>query len=102
MDDLISRQEAIHKIADHHRMVSNIMGDCGFMSGLDKAIEIINDLPSAQKTGKWIDIQVSVSGDGRATCDQCGAVVHNSFSSSINFCPNCGCRMEEGGQDEVN
>ena len=92
MDDLISRQKAI-EVASR---------ECHELRGVFSDIEHgLKELPSAQKTGKWIDIQVSVSGDGRATCDQCGAVVHNSFSSSINFCPNCG-SYNGGEQDDNN
>lgn len=43
-----------------------------------------------RKKGKWINIHVSATGDSDAECDQCGAVVHNNFSTTVNFCPNCG------------
>lgn len=60
------------------------------------AVEILDQIdrePSAQperKKGKWINISISVSGDSSAECNRCGAIVHNSFADTINFCPNCG------------
>ena len=69
------------------------------MSDIDR--RIILDLPSAQRRGHWINIKISISGDSSAECSLCGAVVHNSFSNAINYCPNCGSRMDlESDEDE--
>jgi len=45
--------------------------------------------------GKWVNVKISISGDSSAECSLCGAVVHNNFSNTINFCPNCGADMRE-------
>ena len=46
------------------------------------------------KHGRWINISISANGgESSAECDLCGAVVHNNFSSIINYCPNCGAKM---------
>ena len=61
MSDLISRQAAIDAIKKHRQDVFVMMDDCGFLSGLAKAMEIISKLPSAQpeiircKDCKWKD-----------------------------------------------
>lgn len=39
-------------------------------------------VPSAQRTGKWID----------DNCSECGCYVHHG--DARNYCPNCGARME--------
>lgn len=45
--------------------------------------------------GMWINISISANGnESSAECDLCGARVHNNLSSVINYCPNCGARME--------
>ena len=47
------------------------------------------------KHGKWINISISANGDeSSAECDLCGAIIHNNFSSAINYCPNCGAKMD--------
>lgn len=45
--------------------------------------------------GQWINLKISISGDNSAECSLCGAVVHNNFSNVINYCPNCGAKMDE-------
>ena len=47
------------------------------------------------KHGHWINISISVTGNSSAECSRCGAVVHDSFSNAINYCPNCGAKMDE-------
>lgn len=46
------------------------------------------------KRGTWVDVEFSISGDSTATCSLCGAVVHSSFTTKPNFCPQCGAMME--------
>jgi len=41
----------------------------------------------------WTDVEMSVAGNGSARCSGCGAIVHNNFSTRINYCPNCGSDM---------
>jgi len=43
--------------------------------------------------GQWVNIKISISDDGSAECSLCGAVVHNNFSSVVNYCPMCGASM---------
>ena len=49
--------------------------------------------------GEWINIQFSINGGSNAECNRCGATVHTSFSSSINYCPNCGADMRKETRD---
>ena len=74
---------------------------CTNRQTMEYASEVPDDCPiSAQpRKGKWIE----ESEDWRNQitwwqCSKCGTP--SSYKS--NFCPNCGCRMEEGEQDEVN
>ena len=78
-EDCISRQAAIS--------VANSFDATQVVRGLEK-------LPSVQpeqKTGHW-------SHDGshwknRFICSECE---YKLFDEPTNYCPNCGCRMEEG------
>ena len=57
-------------------------------------------LPSAQperKKGKWIRTR-TMTHDGELYCDQCEQE-HPEQKIIWNFCPNCGCRMEEGDSE---
>jgi len=84
MDDLIRRQDAIDAVEKLHKMINE---DMGYMTvHKDDVIKYINAVPSAEKTGKWIE-----RGDYKLgyKCDQCGG-----FSLwTTPFCPNCGIRM---------
>ena len=60
---------------------------------IQMAIEALFAQPE-RKNGKWINVHISASGDSDAECNLCGAVVHTSFSDQINYCPNCGAKME--------
>ena len=51
-----------------------------------------------RKKGEWINIRISVNGDSSADCNRCGAIIHSNLSEHINFCPNCGANMREGGE----
>lgn len=59
----------------------------------EKALEQLPSAEPERKTGHWINISISVTGESEAECDQCGCVIHNSFSNSVNYCPNCGADM---------
>ena len=64
-------------------------------------IEECDDVEPERKHGEWINISISANGvDSTAECDLCGAIVHNNFSSNINYCPNCGAHMVERKDDE--
>ena len=81
--DLISRQEAIDAL----------MNDSDWAD----AIPTIKSLPSAEpKTGKWIKSHVEDLGlITTYICSEC----RMQSSSTYNFCPNCGARMN-GGEEE--
>lgn len=95
MDDLISRQqlraamyhEAFEKDSDLQKW------DNGCWIRYKLFENVIDNLPSAQRKGKWIYL----TGLDCFECSVCGsAMVRNIF----NYCPWCGARMEKGETDE--
>lgn len=92
MSDLISKQVAIDAIKE--KMFRNLAG------GFYGTMQVLDELPSAERPmGKWIN-GYSTSGIYYKRCDQCFAVIDETFFAydfDVNFCPNCGAYM--GGKD---
>lgn len=88
MDDTISRQAAIDALY-------KMLHDCFWADDeeLDAVITTLNELPSAQRKGKWImHIDDLFPVESTMECSKC----HHEQSLIIddNFCPNCGAMME--------
>lgn len=101
MNDLISRKAAIDAISSMFAptpVQKDMVEDC---------LEIIENLPSAEpKTGKWVSEKRRYkSEDGNdytyfiSHCSECG-VRRRIGWQGVNFCPNCGAKMDEGGDTE--
>lgn len=96
MEDVISRQAAIDAMCElmHHWFGGDPKDE---IREIKRELE---NLPSAQperKNEKWIP----ETEDWRnqivwVKCSECGF----DTSTSYNYCPNCGCRMDGGEQDE--
>lgn len=109
MSDLISRQAAIDALMKRDKELRNINwydkpyaeGEC---MGIDEALAIVSNLPSAQsqrKKGKWIPQDHNKTNGIASTlvyyypkCSVCG-----HCDNYTNFCSNCGADMR-GDQNE--
>ena len=85
MDDLIKRQAAIDAL------------DKDPMGGLNYN-RILNNLPSAQKTGHWIHYDEQ---QFDYKCSECGYEVWDNSDFPSYYCPNCGAYMK-GEENETN
>jgi len=97
MSDLSSRQDAIDAMCDAFSDWCK-----GFNAAVDHCIHHVIHAPTIEErnTGKWI---VSDDKDWY-TCPFCGAdidvsvgtgvYVDNDEVNHVNYCPNCGCKME--------
>lgn len=93
MDDLISREQT-------HELLSERMRDTALYNACEDAgtilIDIVqnrlerwlNELPSAQKTGRWEVIDEAEP--RRYMCSNCYCL---SWMGIDNYCPSCGARM---------
>lgn len=91
--DAISRQAAIEAIEALQRPIMREESNYYQFkfSGMSEAREAVENLPSVtpqQRTGRWIE-RSDIIGKWYE-CDQC----HTDWGGSVNYCPNCGCKME--------
>ena len=74
----------------------------------DEICKTLNELPSVepgQKTGEWIKYGVPRCGEQHYKCTSCGYYINfgqwgELYTKEFKYCPNCGCKMERGEQDE--
>ena len=99
MDDLISRQAAIYALQKEINKGTPPFNDVigSIRCGVRLARNIIEDLPPAQRTGRW---KVSDLPKGKMKyCSECGFGQYIADERRYGFCPNCGADMR-GEQDE--
>ena len=100
MDDIISRQAAIHAfdgICDRECEYSKkqravMCASCH----LGSAFDAIDELPSAERLGRWVNSEIP---NEKYVCSVCGGAcwyydVQGEVAKSA-YCPNCGAKMEE-------
>lgn len=86
--DCVDRQQAIDLVESFYKIDKSVLNIMVFN---------LKQLPSVQpRKGKWAGKGDS-EGFGIFICDNCGKFAMMEYD----FCPNCGCRMEEGDSDEV-
>lgn len=97
--DTISRQAAIR---EYQKVCNGInCGECPFLIKVntEKGSHLITDckleaflhsLPSAERRGRWEDVEHAPNGLLYATCSVCGKRQTVEFTS---YCPNCGADM---------
>ena len=91
--DCVSRQAVLD-------MVTVIVTDDYSGNEIMEVVDVddIKALPPvtlAKPKGHWINIDKTHS-----KCDKCGAVFEiASANGEANYCPNCGCKISEGGKE---
>ena len=80
MSDLISRQAAIDAVGDVHPLDYNGQA----------ILHRIQQLPSAEKHGRWISVSPMVDTE---ECSVCGFQIQTSELETP-YCPWCGAKME--------
>lgn len=78
-----------------------------YAEGMEYVLDLLDTLPIADvepvRHGKWTkatDDGVWSYADVYAECDQCHKVIFNGWN--MNFCPNCGTRMDGKRQEDAN
>ena len=99
MADLIDRQAA--KTAIRERMnelaCEGVMVDCAWIDQVCSCV--IDNVPSAEQRGNWIETDMGWDGDTAWVCSVCGEpwtlIDGTPDENYMHYCPNCGARMEE-------
>lgn len=94
MNDLISRQAAIDALIELTVQRDEWDSKEGFAQkrGIDAAICAIEDLPSAERCGRWImHIDDLFPEESTMECDQCHE--EQPLECDDKYCPNCGAQM---------
>ncbi len=96
MDDLISRQAALDALGDMPMSWADTDAEIQAQEDWKQHREALLKLPTAEKKGKWI------WKIGMVMCDQClRAIRRIDCDGLLNYCPNCGAKMEasDGNSD---
>lgn len=109
MSDLIDRQEAIEalnstcgRVCQYSKKQRSVMcSSCPLGSALD----VLDELPTAERRGKWIerhhaysDEEMPIEEWQSARCSVCGkyhTTPYLYYFNEYKYCPNCGARMDE-------
>lgn len=99
--DLIDRRAAIDVLEE--RLQANGYSNVALVSELNRIIGYLMQLPSAQperKTGKWIhDGEAFEGGIDWMHCSECGHKDVWCNAGRTPYCPHCGARMVQEGED---
>lgn len=99
MSDLISREDLkrimYHEVFETDSDLQKWDSGCWIRYKLFE--NVIDTIPSAEKVGEWIiDIR------GNWACNICGNDPYHSNMKNMNYCPNCGARMERRTDERIN
>ena len=102
-EDAISRKSIKQKLQEHHDFFVNAYGGFSNLPQNDKSrvdeitncIAMVINEPSITpqpKSGHWIQVE-----DDKCKCSECDVIHFVAMypHENKNFCPNCGCRMED-------
>lgn len=103
MDDLISRQAAKNHLKKrlYETALNSITEHPYYEEMADNRVDVwLNELPSAERRGRWIE-EYSAN-HFQVKCSACGKTTLYGITYDLegnayymNYCPNCGARMEE-------
>ena len=95
MDDLISRQAAIDALNGEFTITGRENAETirNYINGVDKRLR---ELPSAERRGRWENIEHAPNGLLYATCSVCG---RRQTVETTNYCGNCGSFNGEGEEN---
>ena len=99
MDDLISRQAVLDGLASIAKAKAKSDAQKSMMG---RTMFFVEQLPSvsAEKTGHWKIKRASIHPYGNdVACSECGFTMGSSFG--YRYCPNCGAKMIEPQESEV-
>lgn len=108
MTEYIDKDALLKDITDNYNCAEVECWSADYTMGFERAMDIVSKaLPlnvAIVKHGSWIDVQW-LDYDEYLKCSECGAMVRlDSFFDDIgnlNYCPNCGAKMDEGVDNET-
>ena len=94
-DDLIRRQDAIMVVKDQRLEAIGCIPE-SYNAGVDASASVLEMIPSAQRKGKWIDIDEQ-SYTWKVRCSVCGheRSMMSTQGEYPKYCEECGARMAE-------
>ena len=100
MDEYIEREALLCEI---ERREALMVGDK--LVSVDAMKSFIKNRPDADvapvRHGRWVHEHIS-EGYAWVMCSECEAVIHKILiNKRLNYCPNCGAKMDGGDSDEA-
>ena len=106
------------RLIDADKVIINIaniitMGDmfeAGVAHGIHKAVNELLDAPTIEaepvRHGRWVPLSYDGYADGYAVydeweCSECHFSYNGEGEPPLNYCPNCGAKMEGKNEDDV-
>ena len=105
MTEYIDKDALLKDLTDKHNYaLTEYCWSGDYIMGFERAMDIVSKaLPlnvAIVKHGRWVTKNLH-GHEWAFVCSECGYVDGYPFNDSYNYCPNCGAKLEDGGDNNA-